>query len=217
MDQHQIFSENWHHPSEKQPQMWWPRTATSQPANDATHMMYASMARIVLIGSEIWSRKVMVGCTSYCWHHLPHSGCATMMRQMTLLIPPPPFSLTRHQSSCNSAHTFNPSSLFGVSTFAHSAMMMNANEEYESRFLLFPIRHSTFMFCMQWWDDEMSLITNPSHWEMRWCGREQVDINDSAVHWFGTDSWFKKFRNNIRPTRIVLSHKPFGTESDIVF
>jgi hypothetical protein len=94
--------------------------------------------------------------------------------------------------------------------------MMNANEEYKSRFLLsnraFP------RFCskrqtetMRWPDDEMTLITNPSRWVWDDVAGGWVDMIVSAVRKCGSDAWFRKFQNNIRPTRAVLNHYPFET------
>jgi hypothetical protein len=66
-------------------------------------------------------------------------------------------------------------------------------------------------------DDEITLITNPSHWGVKQCGRGWVDVIVLAVCKCGSDSWFRKFRNNIRPTCAVLNHKSFETKSALTF
>jgi hypothetical protein len=148
--------------------------------------MHASMAMLALIDSKIWSRN------SFCWQHQP-SSILVLWQWL-------PFHL---QNNSHPPILHTPLILFYCLEFPHLIILLQWCDEcqqgVQNQILAFQLA-IPYIFIpsakMRWWDDEITLITNPSHWGMRQCGRGWVDMIVLGVsECGGSDSWSQKFWN----------------------
>jgi hypothetical protein len=139
----------------------------------------------------------------------------------SILIPPqwlaPFFHLqNNNHASSNSTHTWSFFIVLSLHTwsFWFNDECQEGAQKTDSCFPIGPFHiFITRAKMRQWdnemmrqWDDEITLITNPSCLGVRQHGRRQVDVIVSAVCKCGSDSWFWKFQNNIRPTCAVWNN-----------